>query len=240
MASLSACVRGLRRLPALGIEVLLPELCVFCGGGDTRAGVCDPCRRLLPWLTYACPRCAQALPGESLAAACCARCQLDAPAFARTASALRYQYPVDAALKALKFSRRLYYAPAFAALLEPLLAQHFATADALIPVPLHRWRHARRGFNQAAEICKPLARRCGLPMLRSVTRIRATPPQSGLSAAERRRNLRGAFALEGGPACRSPVIVDDVMTTGETCRQLACLLLDAGAESVRVLTVARA
>jgi hypothetical protein len=127
--------------------------------------------------------------------------------FCKTVAALKYEFPADSALKAFKFNGQLHYAPAFASLLLPLLKHEFADADALLPVPLHRWRHARRGFNQAAEIAKLLARASGLPMLRTIERIRATSSQSGLDAAERRRNLKGAFALRKPLSCRHPVIV---------------------------------
>jgi predicted amidophosphoribosyltransferase len=77
-------------------------------------------------------------------------------------------------------------------------------------------------------------------MIRSIRRTRSTPSQSGLNAAARRRNLSDAFAVRGKLKYRYPVIVDDVMTTGETCHQLARVLREAGAESVGVLVVARA
>jgi predicted amidophosphoribosyltransferase len=70
--------------------------------------------------------------------------------------------------------------------------------------------------------------------------VRATPSQSGLAAAARRRNLRNAFTARKPLRFFNPVIVDDVMTTGETCRQIARVLVDAGAKSVGVLVVARA
>lgn len=155
-------------------------------------------------------------------------------------AALLYTFPVDAALKAFKFDGRLYYAPAFAGLMALELAAHLGHVDALLPVPLHRWRHATRGFNQALELARPLARGSGLPLLRIARRVRPTRPQSGLSAAERRRNLRGAFALTRPLPCRHPLIVDDVLTTGETCSRLARVLLAAGARDVSVLTAARA
>lgn len=150
-----------------------------------------------------------------------------------------YSFPVDAALKALKFEGRLVYAPAFAALMSSELAGHLRHVDGLVPVPLHRFRHALRGFNQALELARPLARQSGLPLLKIARRCRRTRPQTGLSAAQRRRNLKGAFALTGPLTCRHPLIVDDVMTTGETCGQLARVLLAAGALDVSVLTAAR-
>jgi ComF family protein len=154
-------------------------------------------------------------------------------------AALLYTFPVDAALKAFKFHGRLAYAPAFADVMSGELV-HLRHVDALLPVPLHRWRHAARGFNQAFELARLLARRSGLPLVTVTRRVRRTRPQTGLSAAERRRNLRGAFALIRPLPCRHPLIVDDVMTTGETCSQLARVLLAAHAEDVSVLTAARA
>jgi ComF family protein len=120
------------------------------------------------------------------------------------------------------------------------LDANFQHADALLPVPLHRSRHTSRGFNQAYELARPLARRSGLPLLTITRRRRRTRPQTGLSAAERRRNLKGAFMLTRRLPCRHPLIVDDVMTTGETCGQLARVLLAAGAKDVSVLVAARA
>ncbi len=97
-----------------------------------------------------------------------------------------------------------------------------------------------RGFNQAAELCRPLRRQSGLPVIRSVRRARYTKPQTGLEAAERRRNMKAAFEARGILRFRHPLVIDDVITTGETCRQLAGTLLTAGAERVSVLAVARA
>lgn len=180
------------------------------------------------------------MPGAASPGTHCADCQLRPPLFDRARAPLLYAYPVDAVVQSLKFRSRLWLTPAFAELLMPVLQEEFGDADALVPVPLHRWRQARRGFNQATEICKPLARATGLPVLYDARRIRPTPSQSGLTAAERRRNLKGAFAVTGKLSCRHPLIVDDVMTTGETCNQLARVLRKAGATSVGVLTLARA
>ncbi|HET6630961.1 MAG TPA: ComF family protein [Woeseiaceae bacterium] len=214
---------------------LFPDYCVLCGAAAETRGLCTRCLLDLPRIRNACGRCAVPLPrgGE------CADCARRPPPFVAARAALSWAFPVDAALKALKFRRRLHYVPAFAGLLAPLLAESFPGVDALVPVPLHRWRHATRGFNQARELCRPLGRTTGLPIDRQVRRIRRTPPQAGLDAAARRRNLRGAFAVSGRLRCRHPLIIDDVMTTGETCRQLAAVLLDAGADTVSVLTVAR-
>jgi ComF family protein len=203
-----------------------------------RDRICARCIGVLPWNDTYCDRCGQPLVTAS--AVPCADCQRRAPVYARARAPLRYEFPVDVALKKLKFRGHTLYAPAFAELMLPLLAGDFAECDVLVPVPLHRWRHARRGFNQAAEICRTLARSSSLPVYDDAIRRRHTASQSGLSAAERRRNLQGAFSAGPGFAGCRPVIVDDVITTGETCSQLAKALIRAGAEEVGVLAVAHA
>lgn len=232
----------LAKLAALlrtGCGALLDSPCVLCGAPCAGAHFCAGCRGILPWIRVACPRCGQPLARPLPDGLVCADCLLRPPPFSSARAPLHYRFPVDSALKALKFNGRLYYAPAFAALMVPEL-EHLPGVDALLPVPLHRRRHAARGFNQALELARPLARASGLPVLTLTRRLRHTRPQAGLSAAERRRNLGGAFAVTRPLPCRHPLIVDDVVTTGETCAQLARALKAAGCDEVSVLAAARA
>jgi ComF family protein len=111
--------------------------------------------------------------------------------------------------------------------------------DAVLPVPLHWRRQWMRGFNQAREIAGPVARQIGVPLIGGVRRARATRPQSGLSAGKRSRNVRGAFVARGPCRPRHVLIVDDVITTGATIRQLARVVLDSGAGKVSAVAVAR-
>jgi ComF family protein len=215
------------------------DACVLCGLPGNGDRICKLCVGVLPWNDVVCDCCGQPvdLPGTS--GVSCATCQQRSPDFNRARAPFLYAFPVDTALKKMKFRRQLSLAPAFAGLLLPVLRTEFANCDALVPVPLHRWRHVTRGFNQADELCRPLTRTTGLPVLDSAVRIRATRSQSGLSAEERRRNLNDAFIVRGKISCRHPLIIDDVITTGTTCNQLARALLHAGASKVSVLTVAR-
>jgi len=120
----------------------------------------------------------------------------------------------------------------------------------VVPVPLHASRRRERGFNQsellAAGLVRALARRKnGIAphvVKGCLRRLRATPPQTGLSVAARRENLRGAFAVPD-PAViegRTLVLIDDVMTTGATLSACARVLHRAGAARVLGLTLARA
>jgi ComF family protein len=170
----------------------------------------------------------------------CADCQARPLPFVSVVVPFAFEFPIDAAIRQYKFRRKLWYAPAFTELLLPALDELPDSIDAILPVPLHWLRHGIRGFNQAAEIGRGLCRHAGLPMLRIVRRHRPTPYQSASNAKARRRNLRRAFSIRGPVPARHVLIVDDVVTTGETCRQLARVLLSAGAEEISVLAIARA
>lgn len=236
---IGGCVnRALRTLE----QEVLPCGCVFCGRvlpAGSRC-VCDPCYAELPWLDVTCRCCGLPLSGGVDSGRVCGRCQVRPTPFAALVAPLRYEVPVDGAIKALKFQRRLYYAPALAALLVEPARRLPSGIDAMLPVPLHWGRQMRRGFNQAGELCRVLAADLGLPVLGQVRRTRRTPYQSGLGAGARRTNLRGAFALREEIGARHVLIVDDVVTTGATCEQLAATLLGAGVREVSVLAVARA
>ena len=151
-----------------------------------------------------------------------------------------YEFPVDAAIRAYKLRRKLFYSPALVDFLLAELPSLPGDIDAVLPVPLHWWRQCRRGFNQAVELGRPVARRLGVPLIRNVSRRRATSFQSGLSAKARAQNLRMAFAARGPVSYRHVLIIDDVITTGTTVRQLAKVLRQGGAGKVSALAVARA
>lgn len=129
-------------------------------------------------------------------------------------------------------------------------AEMLAGADCVVPVPLHASRRRQRGFNQAAD----LARHLGLPCRGVLRRQRSTGTQTGLPAAQRHRNVRGAFAVAKGLERRDGragqegrggleglivVLIDDVATTGATLDACARVLKDAGVREVRALTAAR-
>jgi ComF family protein len=221
---------------------VMPLRCVFCGVDCRRreTAICKPCLAELPLIDAGCHGCARPMKTMTVGKQLCADCQLQPGPFSMARAPLAYDYPVDAAIKMFKFRRRLQYAPAFGALLCKAFSELPADIDALLPVPLHWRRHGHRGFNQAAELCRPLRKSTGLPVIRNVRRRRYTPYQSGLTARERRRNLRDAFAIRGVIERHHVLIIDDVITTGETTRQLASVLLQHGVTEVSVLALARA
>ena len=220
-------------------SVFMPPVCVLCGsGGENIMDLCSTCRCTLPWLEAHCARCALPLTGT---AALCGHCQITPPAFEQCLAAFRYHAPVDHVLQQLKFNGRL----EMAKLLGHIMADWLAAVsdvcpDHFIPVPLHDSRLRERGFNQAVELARPIAKRLGLALdIDTCRRTQATAPQSGLARKERLKNIKGAFEVVR-PVGGHVIILDDVMTTGSTAHELAKMLRQAGAESVDVWVCARA
>lgn len=237
-----ACRAGMGRVLRQVDNSIMPLRCVFCGARTRppERRMCAGCHRDLPWIDKACARCGLPVATALPCGVYCAACQASEPTFQAIVAPLLYEFPVDAGLKALKFGRRLHYAAAFGDLLAAEMHRLPPDIDALLPVPLHWRRQAVRGFNQATELCNSISRSSALPIVSGVMRRRATSYQSGLAAIERSRNLRHAFKVRKRTDFRHILIVDDVVTTGATTRQLASALLQSGVEKLSVLAVARA
>lgn len=225
-----------------------PTSCLVCGEAAATAGrapltgLCRPCADALPWNRWACQRCALPLPASE-AGATCGACLRRPPPLHACRAAFVYGFPLDRLLPRAKFHDDLAAARHLggwmAAALAPCLANG-APPDAVIPVPLHRGRLRRRGYDQARELARPLAARLGLPLDDLLRRVQATGPQSRLDAAGRRRNLRGAFAVRTGADLPAHVaLVDDVMTTGATLHAAALALRRAGVARVEAWVCAR-
>jgi ComF family protein len=176
----------------------------------------------------------------------CGACLDQPPAYDATFAAVDYAAPLDQLVIGLKFGSRLALAPLFAGLMRDALlhAPQVPLPDLLIPVPLGGERLARRGFNQALEIARPLSRALGIDLqARAALRLRETDAQSTLHPEQRRKNMRGAFSV--APAFVGKLhglhvgVVDDVMTTGETLNELAATLKRFGAARVTNLVFAR-
>ena len=217
---------------------LLPPRCLLCGeSGHAGHDLCLDCRDALPWNREACPRCAIPLPAGG---GTCGACLRRPPPLAHVHAACVYGFPFNRLVPRFKFHHDL----AAGRLMAELLGQSLAGVprpDAIIPVPLHVARLRHRGYDQALELARPLARELGLPLLAdTLLRVRPTAPQSELDAVARLRNLRRAFALRPGAALPAHVtLVDDVMTTGATLNAAARTLLRAGVARVDAWVCAR-
>lgn len=231
-------VKALWHRTTRAIDERFPKPCIGCGMRADTTGICVACRRELPWNLSACRRCAAPLAEDSSA---CGECIIGPPAWHRARSAFVYETPVTSLIQEFKFARKLATGRVLAALCAEWFASHARESpEVLVPVPLHWRRRLLRHFNQADEIATVFSRRLGLPVSRACRRIRATAPQSKLTASERRRNLRNAFIVTRPLRARHVAVVDDVLTTGSTASAMTAVLAAAGAERVEIWTLARA
>ena len=229
--------------------VVFPSFCRLCGAfldsPDERV-VCGGCwSRAVPRRGPACLCCGRFLDeaGESHL---CQRCLSDPPPFTYHRSAGRYDGMVKDLLLLFKYGGCSVLADEMAAFINLALggdASLWDGVEAIVPVPLDRRRKRERGFNQSLLVARQLGRLRGLPVLdRRLVKVRAVPPQVSLEAAERERNVRGAYGVRKAADIRDRtlLVLDDVFTTGSTLRECGAVLRKAGAAEVRALTIAQA
>ncbi len=237
--SFESITRQLRRLG----NRLLPSHCLLCGETLNGELICAGCLLDLPHLPSGhCEVCSLPLAVD---AGSCGHCLHRPPPFSRSLIPYVYGHPLDRLLHRFKYRRQMTCGRLLAQLLrDHVLHQGDNLPDLIVPVPLHWSRRLLRGFNQAEELALPLGRALGVPVhSRLCRRRRATANQQKLGRQQRQRNLRGAFVLTPGArdivAGKSLALVDDVVTTTATLRQLARLFSEAGADDIQVWALAR-
>ena len=227
-------------------RLLWPNRCLVCDApGMEGLDLCALCSEDLPWNRSACPLCAMPLSqpetcGDCLRREAVQRKRARPPALDSVRACFVYAAPLDRLLPRFKFHRDL----AAGGLLSQLMAEvatELPRPEALVPLPLHRARLRRRGYDQALELARPLARALDLPLRDDLLRrVRATAPQSELSAGARSRNVRRAFAVKpDAPLPAHVTLIDDVMTTGATLRAAAEALKRTGVQRVDAWVCAR-
>lgn len=227
------------------VDLVFPPRCPLCGAGiAAQTGLCANC-----WATLeipgepACGSCARPFGDGVVGGSICAACLADPPKHDGIAAATLYNDASRKLVLSLKHGGRISLAPMMAGLITAKLS--FLDCDWIVtPVPLHRWRIWRRGYNQSAElaraICKTSNARLIVDMLE---RRKATPSLGGLGKKARRRVLSGAIAvnprrLTSVHGARI-VLVDDVLTSGATSDACVRSLKRAGAEKVVVACFSR-
>lgn len=229
------------------LDLLFPVECLGCG--KEGAWLCAPCRQGLPLaLSRHCPFCERrTLSGET-----CRSCRRQR-ALDGALSCLPYAHPL---IQALIHAWKYQGVRSLGADLAQFVNRGLQARDGywrliplwqgdtvLVPIPLHHRRERERGFNQAEDLARALAAKSGhgwsvAPVVR---RTRATTAQAKLAGQDRERNVLGAFALTAPTAAiknKNFWLLDDVITTGQTCEAIARLLKDVGANSVWALTIA--
>jgi len=226
------------------LDFALPPRCPGCGAVTPEPHrFCLACWQDLVFLGEpCCETCAFPFAYGEGEAVRCGRCLADPPAYRRLRAAVAYGMLSRKVALKLKYGGR----PGIAATMARFMERHLEAEEGAIlaPVPLHRWRIWRRGYNQSALIATALAARTGLEArLDLIGRVKSTPPLRGMGPHERKKAVRGAFRIDrarrpeiGG---RTVILVDDVYTSGATANACARVLKRAGAARVDVLCWAR-
>lgn len=243
---LAALPHRMRQTGRIVLDLLLPPRCPVTGTLVGENGAISPSYwKNLHFIDGArCACCGAPFRVAASADMVCAQCLQHPPVFARARAALRYDDASAVMILRFKHADATHFTPLFARWLQRAAADILPYCDLILPVPLHRWRLLKRRYNQAALLGHALSRQTGIPhdpfLLR---RNRATPPQGKKTHSERQQNIRKAFTLapHGAAALKGKTIllVDDVYTSGATVKECATLLLENGAKSVNIVTLAR-
>lgn len=226
---------------------IIETRCVLCSDFVSRnVSLCEACEMDLPLNDFACVRCAIPMPAPESEqyTRICGECISQPSDIDYAYSLFHYEAPMVELITQMKFGKKITHA----SILDYLFSKHFAQLlagkskpDAILPIPLHPRRLAKRGFNQSLEISRSLSKAIDVPILLDLARrIKNTQSQTDLSKKSRRQNVKGCFKLLQKPIYSHIVIVDDVVTTGATTKEMASLLKKAGVKKVGVLSVARA
>jgi ComF family protein len=237
------------------VDWLFPPRCRACGSwihGQDSEYFCISCRPGIELVTHPlCSICGRPFLGSAGEDHPCGVCIKRAPHFVRARAWACYpreeleQQPLRSVVHKFKYGRKVSLGKPLGRLMargsEEFLSE--IRAELIVPVPLHPKRLRWRGFNQSVLLARQVSRAYDTPMDPFVlTRRRETPPQTQLSEEERRRNMRGAFAVDPDKPVKNKTIllVDDVYTSGATANECSRVLRRAGAKDVYVLTLARA
>jgi ComF family protein len=233
------------------LDLLYPPICLLCRRPNEEA-LCAVCRsEARPLLPPFCDRCGAPIPAGRLV---CERCEMGPdPAYAWSVAVCEYSGAIRQSIHVMKYHRRSALGRPLGEMLAgylrgagpPLIPEEcndVSTAfDLIVPVPLHPAHLRRRTFNQAERIALPVAESFGWQIdAAGVRRVSGTRTQTRLDPVARSENVRGVFAAEPHRFDgRSVLIIDDVLTTTSTAREVARVVRDAGARRICVAAVAR-
>ena len=200
------------------LQYLMPATCILCGMPSKRQqDLCADCEADLPWIESPLPN--------------------------NTITLFHYQEPINHLITALKFHSKLISAKILGELMAKKLAlhyQHHELPELIIPVPLHKKRLRERGFNQALELARPIAKMLNIPIdFNSCIRIKHTAAQSLMPAKQRTKNIHNAFTLHKNLTNKHIAIIDDVITTGNTVNELSKILYKANIEKIDIWSCAK-
>ncbi|WP_058022708.1 ComF family protein [Pseudohongiella spirulinae] len=214
----------------------------------TACGVCRHCLDILPWQPPGCIRCAVIVPDSTSAAPLCNRCAEESPAFDSCHAVFSYESPIDSQIRQFKDLQGFRAARSLGELLAISFKSHYRInslqpPDLLVPVPLHTDRLRRRGFNQAKLLADAVHKFTRIPVLmEGCTRMQTNLAQRKLNAQGRLANIGHLFTINSNTKLtmgRRIAIIDDVITTTATARDIADIFRQAGCEHIEVWALAR-
>ncbi len=228
-------------------DLFFPRTCAFCDSPDTGndSCLCNDCTDSVRFLSDSlCGTCGMPVPGiAGQEAAVCGRCLTRPPRYGRARYGTHYERLVREALVRFKYHAALHSGRGLSVLLIRSFYRYFEKSefDVIVPVPIHRKRLIRRGFNQSLVLAQRLSADTGIPINRTaLKKVKDTLPQVGLTRRERIENLKGSFGVSN-PAVllgKRVLLVDDVATTGSTIAECAKVIAAAKAARVDVLVLA--
>ena len=216
----------------------LPVVCIICAKYHREPfAVCKVCINLFKPVHYPCQYCAAPLPDHNFLV--CGNCVKKKPFFDRTIASYQFREPLRTLLHQFKYQGELYLCAFLTNLILNKLDSQALATECLVPVPLHPKRLRQRGFNQAAELAKSLARHLKIPCAVNLCKkILHTEPQVNLDSKLRQTNLRNAFKAKQ-TKYKHITLIDDLFTTGSTVNELAYVLKQQGVQQVNVWCCAR-
>ncbi len=222
------------------LDLFFPRRCTVCDKIIAgREGICPKCKTTVRTLCGAvCMKCGKKLNDENMYCYDCMRRNHD---FEQNFSV--FEYPViRESLYRFKYSGRAEYAAYYAKKAFELHGKRLEElhADAIVPVPLHKDRRRRRGYNQAAELAKELSTLIHVPVEEGlIKRVKSTKALKTLDVLQRQNNLKKAFLIiQNDVKLKTIIVVDDIYTTGATLDAIARVCKQAGVENIYSLTVA--
>lgn len=230
----------LRKILGIIADAVYPRICPICNeivrGGDI---ICPSCEKMLSYVEPpVCLRCGKPVDEEGLL---CRDCAKGRHVYDEGRAALEYDEYMSKSIYRFKYNGKMEFAKLYGRIMHDRLKEKIDewNVDAIVPVPVHKSRLKKRGYNQAALIAKELSKRLKIPVNEClVVRTGATGAQKDLSAAERQNNLKKAFKVtENVVEYDTVLIVDDIYTTGATVDAMARCLKGAGIKKVYFATL---
>lgn len=223
------------------LDIVYPRTCPICGKITGKgAKICPNCRNGLIYLQEPrCKKCSKALTTEE--AEYCYDCSRTEHSYDTGISVFSYNKAMRESVTAFKYHNKREYADFYVDEICNRYRNLMMTwkADGIIPVPIHKSKLTKRGFNQATLLARGISGTTGIPVYEKyLIRTKKTTPQKELNNRERKKNLKKAFLIsDNNVKLNSVIIVDDIYTTGSTVDACAELLKEAGVEKVYFISL---